>query len=116
MEISFTTTKLGKRCNSLKEAEQAFGKKIAYKLILRLGDLEAVECLEDLYKLPHLRTVLRCHLLSPKNLGKYAVGITERWRIIFKPAHNPIPLNSDGGFDQKRITKIEIISVEDYHG
>lgn len=37
------------------------------------------------------------------------------YRIVFAPVE-PIPLRPDGGIDEARVDRIEIIEVVDYHG
>ena len=115
MEINFNSPKIEKQCNSQKEAIRAFGPKVGKKLMLRMEQLRAVECMSDLNKLPHLQSSLRSHLLNPKKLGRFAVGVVDKWRIIFRPTRNPFPLKQDGGIDQEKVFEIDILSVEDYH-
>ncbi len=36
-------------------------------------------------------------------------------RLIFEPDNDPIPRKKVGGMDKEKITKIAIVSIEDYH-
>ena len=37
------------------------------------------------------------------------------YRLIFRPANDPIPKKADGGIDWSAVTIIEILGVEDTH-
>jgi proteic killer suppression protein len=45
-----------------------------------------------------------------------ALDLDHPCRLIFAPAHNPLPLKEDGGLDWTAVTAIEIHEIEDYHG
>jgi hypothetical protein len=36
-------------------------------------------------------------------------------RLIFAPAHEPVPRKPDGGLDWTQVTAVCILDVEDYH-
>ena len=38
------------------------------------------------------------------------------YRLLFEPAHDPLPRKPDGGLDWAGVTAIRILGVEDYHG
>ncbi len=57
----------------------------------------------------------RCHELSGKRKGTFAVDLKHPFRLIFEPADEPVPKKDDGGIDLKKVTMITILSVEDYH-
>jgi len=37
------------------------------------------------------------------------------YRLIFEPAHDPLPLDENGSLDWARVTAIRILLIEDYH-
>ena len=37
-------------------------------------------------------------------------------RLILEPANKPIPEHADGSLDWERVTAIQIVEIEDYHG
>lgn len=37
------------------------------------------------------------------------------YRLIFEPAHDPLPQKDDGGLDWFQVTAITIVGVEDTH-
>ena len=95
MEIRFKTNKLRKQYEHVKEAEKAYGEKVAKKYILRLNILKSAKCFEDLYQIPSLRF----HPLKGNRKGEYAMTLTGYWRLI---------ITNDGEtFD---IAKIEEVS------
>jgi proteic killer suppression protein len=36
-------------------------------------------------------------------------------RLVFEPAHDPVPLRSDGSTDWREVTRVRIVEVVDYH-
>ena len=57
----------------------------------------------------------RRHQLAGNRAGQYAVDIDHQLRLVFVPAHDPIPHRPDGGIDTDQVTAIIIIEVVDYH-
>ncbi|MFC1678043.1 killer suppression protein HigA [Planctomycetota bacterium] len=55
------------------------------------------------------------HQLKGNYKGCFAVDAKHPYRLIFRPANNPLPVLDDGGLDLTRVTNIEIIGVKDYH-
>ncbi|KJS10716.1 MAG: hypothetical protein VR67_17755 [Peptococcaceae bacterium BRH_c8a] len=112
MDIYFKYKKLQKACNNERESVKEWGHEIAKKVRQRLSELRAAVCLSDISHLPPPRL----HELSGNRQGQYAVDLLHPYRLIFIPAHKPIPIKSDGGIDVSEVTAILIIEVEDYHG
>jgi proteic killer suppression protein len=57
----------------------------------------------------------RRHQLKGNRKEYFAVDVKHPYRLIFRPANDPLPKLEDGGIDLKAVTQIEIIGVEDYH-
>lgn len=112
MIIQFRTAKLKKICNDFKLSQRELGPVCAKKLRTRLDELDAAECLDHLKYLPQAR----CHELKGDLKGILSVDLEHPYRLLFKPAHNPIPKKSDGGLDWKEVKAIIILEVEDTHG
>lgn len=110
MQISYKSKKLEKQLTVPKKMNKAFGKR-AKKINQRMKDLSGVETLADMRKIP----ASRCHELSGDKKGCLAVDVSGNYRLIFEPCHNPIPKKEDGGLDWQKVSKIQIIAVEDYH-
>lgn len=112
MDIIFASDKLGKLCNSAVELKKKFGEKKAKKIGQRLYELRAAQILADVSYLPPTR----CHLLTGDLAGKFAVDTVHPFRLIFEPAHHPIPHLPDGGIDRSQVTVVRIIDVDrNYH-
>jgi len=111
MEILFKTRKMQKRMNSEAELIREYGKENARVIMRRMMVLHAAECLADVPRRPPDR----CHQLSGKRKGQYAVDAKHPYRIIMEPANSPLPLFEDGSIDTKRVTSIRILEVKDYH-
>jgi plasmid maintenance system killer protein len=112
MEILFRTKKLEKECNSQKLLMQRYGSQRARVIRLRLDDLRAAPTLETVRYLPQAR----CHELKGNLAGQLSVDLDHPYRLLFRPANDPVPRKPDGGLDWGRITIIEILGVEDTHG
>lgn len=111
MEIYFKTKRLAKICNNKKEAIKKHGTRMANILQQRMFELKAAKSLHDISKLPPAR----CHQLSGNRNNQLSVDLEHPFRLLFIPANEPLPLLSDGGFDLKKITEIEIIEITDTH-
>lgn len=111
MEILFKTRKMQKRMNSEAELIREYGKENARVIMRRMIVLHAAECLADVPQRPPDR----CHQLSGKRKGQYAVDAKHPYRIILEPANSPLPLLEDGSIDAERVTSIRILEVKDYH-
>lgn len=111
MNITFKSKKLEKTCNNYERSQKAHGQIRAKRLRQRLDDLRAATCLDDLRNLPG-----NCHELRDNLAGTLSLDLDHPYRLLFVPAHDPIPRKADGGLDWKQITNVEIIGVEDTHG
>ncbi len=111
MHIQFKTKRLASLCNEIKKATQEWGKQNALKLAQRLQELQAADSLDDISKLPPAR----CHELRKNRKGQFAVVLQGKMRLIFVPDHDPLPTLKEGGADWRQITRIVVVSVEDYH-
>lgn len=111
MEILFKSRKLRKTMSSEALLVREYGKENAKMIMRRMLVLQAAECLTDVPRRPPDR----CHALSGKRKGQYAVDVKHPHRIILEPANDPIPLLEDGSVDLERVTSIRILGVGDYH-
>jgi proteic killer suppression protein len=112
MEVSFSSSKLQKICNSEAKLRGKFGPRMAALIQQRLAELADAETLEDMRTLPGAR----CHELTQNLSGLLAVNLEHPDRLAFKPANSPLPEKEDGGLDWSRVTQIEIVGIGDYHG
>jgi len=105
---------LQKLCSLNREAQKQLGAKMARKLQQRLMELKAASTLDDIEDISRLPPV-RCHELTGKRKGQLSVDLEHPYRLLFVPAHNPLPTKEDGGVDWVGITEIEIIGIVDTH-
>ncbi len=113
MDILFKNRKLEKTLNKHKETIKEYGDRQAKKIVARLSQLRAAECLADFN---NLFPTARCHQLKGNRKGQMAVDLEHPYRLVFEIANDPIPSKTDGGVDLARVTAIRIVSVENYHG
>lgn len=111
MEITFRTRKLQKTCSIQKEAIKTHGPTRARKLMQRLMELSAAESLAEIPPTPPPR----CHELVGNLKGSLSVDLDHPWRLLFVPAHEPVPVKDDGGLDWSQVTAVEITNIEDPH-
>lgn len=110
MDIIFKTKKLAKIFNEEKRLKKEFGENAKY-IKRRMAVLHAALSLIDVPQ----QKPFKCHELTGNRKGEYAVYLKQPYRLIFKPAHESIPIDNDGGYDLEKITAIKILGVEDYH-
>lgn len=111
MNLLFQEKKLEKRCSDQALRIRTYGQRCAKLLERRLKELRAAENLEAMFHVIQAR----CHELKGDRKGTLAVDLEHPYRLIFEPAHDPVPRQPDGGLDRIHITDIRILSVEDYH-
>ena len=112
MDVFFQSQKLARICDNESLLIRKYGPVCARLIQLRLNQLKAVENLNVVRSMPHMR----CHELKGNMEGSLAVDLDHPYRLIFEPANEPMPRKNDGGLDWQRVTVIRILSVEDYHG
>lgn len=107
--IEWADRKLGKACAKDALGRRRFGDQRWRVLRRRLGELMAAPTLAD------LRGVDRFHALSADRAGQYAMALDGPYRIVFAPVE-PVPRLTDGGVDEARVDRVEVLEVVDYHG
>ena len=110
MDIGYKNKKLKRIFDSLEALRGAYGQN-GDVIKSRMGFLKAVECLNDV---PVMKPTRR-HQLSGDRESQFAVDLKHPFRLIFCPAHDPLPYKEDGGIDLIRVRTITILGVEDYH-
>ena len=111
MEILFQGRKLEKACTDRSQRARKFGPVCGDLIRDRLGNLKYAENLEAMRSVPRAK----CHELTGDRKGTLAVALDHPYRLIFEPAHDPVPRKPDGGLDWTQVTAIRILAVEDYH-
>ena len=114
MEITFATKKLGKQLNESKAMITVHGPKRAKKLMIVMASLHAAPNL-GIFAPPY-SPPNRCHELTGNFKGVLSVDLNHPYRLLFRPANNPVPMRAEGGLDWSKVTEIEIVKVENTHG
>ncbi len=110
MIIIYSKDKTKQEFNNHKLLLQRYGSVMAKIIRRRLDDLDAADNLEVMRSLPG-----RCHELKGDRKGQLSIDLVHPERLIFVPAHDPVPIKEDGGIDWKRVTSIKIMEVVDTH-
>jgi proteic killer suppression protein len=84
------------------------GSKGSRKLRLRMFDLTTAGRVSDL-------VMGRPHPLKYDQAGKFAVDIDGGRRLVFVPAHYPVPLSDDSSVAWAEVTAVRIVYIGDYH-
>ncbi len=108
MQIAFNNKKLRELCENRKKAEAELGSDCSRKLRTRLSDLEAVD---NVYEL----TAGHPHPLEPDSSREFSLDLSDGKRLVFKPDHEPAPLNNNNTTDWAKVTAIIIVYIGDYH-
>jgi plasmid maintenance system killer protein len=103
--------KLERDCSGDRAGARRFGAERWAILKRRLESLAAAPTLEDMRGVPG-----NCHPLTGNRAGQFAINVTASYRLVFRPAHDALPLLSDGGIDRRLVTRIRLEEVVDYHG
>jgi plasmid maintenance system killer protein len=111
VDILYQDHKLEKVFGDASLLERKYGKLRAKFIEERLNHFTRAKNLAELRSVPQAR----CHELKGKRAGTLAVDLGHPYRLIFEPAHDPMPRKPDGGLDWTKVTVISILSVEDYH-
>jgi len=84
---------------------------MAKKIVQRIQEIQAAQTLQDLRQLP----AVRCHALSGKRQGQFAVNLGPRLRLVFEPVQSQQEIYVDGVLDHSRVERVRITEVVDYH-
>ena len=109
MEVQFTRKALKKMCPDW-QCIRSFGDDIGRKILLRVVQFKAANCLEDLKNAPGRHEELRENRKS-----QLSCRLTANWRLIYRPFGNKDDYLEDGRLAWEKVTKVEIIEAEDYH-
>jgi|ERR1700740_1725502 len=110
MEILFESARSAADYNDEKRLVRLHNKQRAKLIRRRLDELRAAPTLDTMRQLPG-----RCHELKGNLALHLSIDLDGPYRLIFYPAHNPIPTKADGGMDWTNVTAITIKEVTDTH-
>jgi len=110
VDILFKERRFEKQCNQQAALARAQGARRAQLIRARLDALRAAMCLEDLRNIPG-----RLHELKGSRKRQLSLDLDHPYRLIFVPAHDPVPCTPDGGMDWTQVTAVRILGIEDTH-
>ena len=113
MEIHFRNRKTAKQFDLGAQLEKIHGPKRGKIIRHRLRILRNAPNLAFFW--PPKTGPERCHELTADKKGKFSMDLDHPYRLIFEPAHDPVPRLDDGGIGRRAITEIIILGVEDTH-
>lgn len=92
-----------------KALRRKYGDMRARRIGVRIAALHASSSVLDLRCLPG-----RWHPLAADRAEHWAGDLDGPYRLMIRPAE-PVPRLSDGGVDWGAVTRIVVVSIEDYH-
>jgi len=110
MEIQFPISDDPQDWNDSKRLVRRHNLQRAKLIRRRLDDLRAARTLEVMRNLPG-----RCHELKGDRAGQLSIDLDGPYRLLFMPAHNPLPNKPDGGLDWAQITVVLLVGVVNTH-
>ena len=111
LKIDIATRALAKLLNSERELSKKYGQRMSKVIARRLAVLRNAP---NLAAVPTHKPERR-HPLKGKRVGQQAVDLVHPHRLVFTPAHEPLPKHPHGSVDEEQVTAIRIIEVVDYH-
>jgi len=111
MELYTGDSDIRELCDDPDLMRRRYGTATAKRPQKRIMELLACETLADM----KLHRGARLHLLHPHEDGCFAVNIDGAYRLLLRPARDPVPLLADGGIDLSQITGVTLLEVVDYH-
>src|SRR2546427_7829765 len=110
MDIIFVSSEEAANWNDSKRVLRQHNAQRAKLIRRRLDDLRAAPCLDVMRYLPG-----RCHELKGDRAGQVSVDLDGPYRLLFRPAHVPVPTKKDGGLDWTQVTAVIVVGVADTH-
>ena len=110
MDVKFENTNFADDCNDFKRLVRRSNVQRAKLIRRRLDDLRAADSLDVMRNLPG-----RCHELKGNRDGQLSLDLDGPYRLIFCPAHDPVPTKDDGGLDWSQVTAIVVLEVVNTH-
>ena len=111
MLIGYASGRIERLCTNAKAAGKAHTPDVAAKIPQQLGLLAAYNHLGEV---PIDSPPLRMHPLKADYAGCFAVRLSAKVRLVFKPAGTVAYLN-ENDVDRDSVTEIIVVAIEDYH-
>lgn len=104
--MTFRSDEVHRLCSSAKEMDRRLGATAAEKLRLRLAQIEAADCLDDLAALPQIR----CHNLDGQK--RFRVDVTADLAVVLEnTSDSKSPASSEAAQDWSEVTSVCVVAV-----
>jgi proteic killer suppression protein len=110
VDVQFPSAKKQRYFSDSKSLQKHWGSEGSKKIVLRLQQLAAATCLEDMRALPG-----RCHELTGDRARSLAIDLHKGFRLVFRPTAEPPPTKEDGGLDWTAVDSVTVVEITDYH-
>jgi len=110
MDILFADDKLKRLLTTERALKREYGNANAKVLARRMSDIRAAPCLRDMALLPG-----RCKELKGSRGGQLSLRLHGGYRLIFEPAHDPVPRKPDGGLNWSAVTAIMVLEISEHY-
>jgi plasmid maintenance system killer protein len=110
MEVQYTKKALKKMCPDW-QCIRSFGSIIGRKILQRINEFKAANCLEDLRNAPG-----RHEELTGNRKAQLSCRLTANWRLIYRPFGSRDDYIENGGLVWKKVSEVEIIEANDHYG
>ncbi|MDY6786803.1 MAG: type II toxin-antitoxin system RelE/ParE family toxin [candidate division WOR-3 bacterium] len=112
MYIIYRKKKVKRLTEKRSLATKKYGDDVANKLMQRMNEIKQAESVGALKRnMPASNP----HFLKGKRKKDLSIVIKGKWRIITRPDMDEDEYIINGNTNMNKITKIEIIKIEDYH-
>lgn len=98
MQITYKNRRIERVCTDVSAAEKAYGREMADKISMRIGQISMADAIEQMIQ----NHIGRCHALTNNRKGQYAMDLVHPYRLI---------LTKQGD----RVQIAHIIEIVDYH-
>ena len=103
--MTFRSGEVHRLCTSSKEMDRRLGESTAEKLRLRLAQIEAADCLDDLAALPQVQ----CHNLDKQR--RFRVDVTAGVAVVLEPTSDDSRPVSKAEVDWSEVTSVLVVAV-----
>jgi plasmid maintenance system killer protein len=109
MKVEYSKKALKKMCPDL-QCIRSFGDLVGRKILQRIAEFNAADCLADLRHAPG-----RHEELKGNRKRQLSCRLTANWRLIYQPFGRPHDYMENNALNWEKVVAVEIIEAEDYH-
>jgi len=110
VEIKYADKKLEQTISNPRKLKKDHGADVQKLVLERLEDMESAETLAEYMYYPR-----KCKELAGDRKGQFSVRLDSKKRLVFTHNEQVTHLKPDGGLDLRRVTKVKILEIVNYH-